>query len=101
MIPRAFPFIALVFLLPVLLITACEKTRDPQTGDPAGIVMGKCTVCHGTERICNDLGRMDRKTWEKTVKRMIDHGADVSPQDIPAVAGYLASLKPGAKPVCK
>lgn len=98
---KAVPSTACIFVLVVLSICACEKTQAGQKGDPAGTVMNKCSVCHNTERICEDLGKMDRKAWEKTIKRMIGHGADVTPQDVPAVADYLAGLKPGTKPVCK
>lgn len=99
--PRSFPGVIIALLFLMLMPYACDKPQARQTGDPAGIVMKDCTVCHGSQRICDSLGRKDRKEWDKTVKRMIDHGANLSPQDVPSVVDYLTGLKPGSKPVCE
>lgn len=91
------------FFLFLLLsgLSSCEKTQAQQTGDPSSTVTNQCTVCHSTERICDNLGKKDKQEWRKTVTRMADYGAKVDPQNIPAVADFLAGLKPGSKPVCK
>ncbi|HQJ08928.1 MAG TPA: hypothetical protein PLF54_07985, partial [Deltaproteobacteria bacterium] len=68
--------IAVTFFLLISLLSSCEKTQAQPTGDPAGIVKKNCTVCHNPQRICDSLGKKDRKEWDKTVKRMVDHGAD-------------------------
>jgi hypothetical protein len=81
-------------------IGACAKPQAQQSGNPSEIIIASCTACHDTRRICDNLGKKDRDAWEKTVTRMVEKGADVSKENIPAVVDYLTSLKPGSAPVC-
>jgi cytochrome c553 len=78
-----------------------DGPQAQQTDSPPATVMTACTECHTTARICDNLGRKDRGEWTRTIERMASRGADVSPEDIPELAEYLANLKPGSKPVCK
>ncbi len=86
---------ALVFI-PEACSTVPDKGKNPED-----IVMNSCTVCHDLERVCANLGKKDQGQWNSTVTAMAGKGARVDQQDIPMVAGYLAGLKSGARPVCK
>ncbi|RXF77161.1 hypothetical protein EKK70_07930 [Desulfovibrio sp. DS-1] len=78
------------------LLTGCgDKTPPGET-----VVMRACRICHGTERICADIGKLDRAGWEKTVDRMIAGGASVTPEERAAVIDWLSTRKPGDKPLC-
>ncbi len=99
-----------VFLPPVvvavivIIFSGILVLRDGdarQQSDPQSTVMTKCTACHTTRRICDNLGEKDREEWIRTVSEMVSKGADVAGQDIPAVAEYLANLEPGSEPVCR
>lgn len=94
--PRPLPFfLCLIGLLPTLL-TGCGDNTPP--GEVA--TMRACRICHGTDRICADIGRLDRAGWEKTVDRMIAGGASVTPEERTAVIDWLATRKPGEAPLC-
>lgn len=78
------------------LLTGCgDKTPQGEA-----VVMRACRICHGTERICADIGKLDRAGWEKTVDRMIAGGASVTPEERTAVIDWLSTRKPGDKPLC-
>lgn len=64
-------------------------------------VMKACSACHDTGKVCKALGSRSAEEWSKTVQRMVNKGAKVSPEEIPAVSSYLAGLNKGAMPVCK
>ncbi len=78
------------------LLTGCGDNTPP--GEVA--TMRACRICHGTDRICADIGRLDRAGWEKTVDRMIAGGASVTPEERTAVIDWLATRKPGEAPLC-
>lgn len=97
-----FPAVAIglfVILFGGLIVLFDAEAR--QQADPHNIVMTKCTECHSTKRICDNLDKKDREEWTETIYKMVSNGADVAEQDIPAIAEYLADLEPGSKPVCR
>jgi len=60
-----------------------------------------CSACHNTARICDKLGNRKAEVWQQTVARMKSNGAKLSDADVAAIAEYLATARPGAKPLCK
>lgn len=60
-----------------------------------------CASCHDTARICERLGKRTPEVWKQTVERMQGNGAQMSDADVATIAEYLATAKPGAKPLCK
>ncbi|HNY65070.1 MAG TPA: hypothetical protein PKM41_06495 [Deltaproteobacteria bacterium] len=81
-------------------VASCARPQAQQSGSPSEIVMSACTACHDARKVCDNIGKKDRKAWQATVTRMVDKGADVSKENIPVIAEYLASLEPGSAPVC-
>lgn len=94
---RLAAYAAVLALLasPALLGGCGDKTPPGEA-----VVMRACRICHGAERICADIGTLDRAGWEKTVDRMIAGGANVAPNERAAVIDWLATRKPGEKPLC-
>ncbi len=94
---RLAAYAAVLALLasPALLVGCGDKTPPGEA-----VVMRACRICHGAERICADIGKLDRAGWEKTVDRMIAGGANVAPGERAAVIDWLATRKPGDKPLC-
>lgn len=93
----------LLLALPLLLSTpafahsqeqdAASSTNLVQTRpskDAAGLVQQKCTDCHNTTRICLHLNIFDKQGWERTVSRMVEHGAKLDKTQQTAVIGYLS-----------
>ncbi len=66
----------------------------PPAAEAKDIVQGVCTACHGLDFIGEH--RKDRDGWDVTVRRMIDKGAELGVDDIPAVVDYLAKTFPQA-----
>ncbi len=76
------------------LSLAAQPTPAPTVSpkaapDGAKLVAQRCVICHTRERI--DKAQFDRAKWEATVKRMIGHGAKLTPEEEGAVVDYLAS----------
>jgi len=69
--------------------------------DASQTVMTACTKCHNAKRVCANLGVKDKAAWDATVTRMVKNGAQVGEKDKPALVGWLAAQKAGAKPVCE
>jgi len=65
--------------------------------DPRDILQGACTMCHGVDFIVEH--RKDRDDWDFTVHRMMDKGAELTPDDAALLVDYLAKTYPPlAKP---
>ena len=62
------------------------------------ILNDACTMCHGVDFIAEH--RKDRDDWDFTVRRMIDKGADLNPDEAASLIDYLAKTypKPTAPP---
>jgi cytochrome c553 len=61
----------------------------------------KCSACHDTARICDNLGRRAPDVWRQTVERMRGNGAQIADADAEAIAEYISTAKPGNKRLCK
>lgn len=85
----------LVMTLATLLAGCGDKTPPGEV-----VVMRACRICHGADRICADIGKLDRAGWEKTVDRMIAGGANVTPEERTVVIDWLSARNPGDKPLC-
>jgi len=64
------------------------------------VTMRACRVCHGADRLCAGLGRLDEKGWDEVVGRMVTHGASLTAEERNLAVGWLVSRKPGDKPPC-
>ena len=60
----------------------------------------RCSACHDTARICEKLGSRAPEVWQQTVERMRGNGAKLTADEGQTVSEYLATAKPGAKPLC-
>jgi cytochrome c5 len=65
---------------------ATTDAQKPERGEQ--ILNAACsTTCHDTRPI--DTQALDEAGWTKAVKAMIEKGADVKPDDVPVLIGYL------------
>ena len=67
----------------------------------AKLAAARCSACHSTDRICAQLGVRSAEVWRQTVQRMVSNGASLTENEAQTVAEYLATAKPGAKPLCQ
>ncbi|MBG0775319.1 MAG: hypothetical protein H0S85_02670 [Desulfovibrionaceae bacterium] len=77
---------------------SAESARGAASGQ--ALVTGRCTGCHGLERVCAMLGVKDRGAWAATVARMRRNGLQVRDAEAAEVAAWLSGLARGAGPVC-
>lgn len=90
-----------ILVLPVGLLAACGKSEGgqapaeeekpaapPSSADGEALVQGRCTACHGLERVTGT--QKEREGWEQTVERMIAKGAELDESEKAAVIEYLA-----------
>ena len=65
---------------------------DQAPPDPRDILKGACATCHGVDFIVQH--RKDRDDWDFTVRRMMDKGAELTPDDAALLVDYLAKTYP-------
>ena len=61
-------------------------------GPEKAIVLSQCTMCHDVDWIVRSGGTV--QGWTDRIQRMIRSGATIRPDQIPAVATYLAKAFP-------
>jgi len=76
-------FRALVFLLAYCLLLATPARAAAPEIRP-------CLACHSAERLCRNVAS-GRDFWTNTVRRMIDKGAHVAPEQAPGLVALLAN----------
>ena len=61
-------------------------------GPEKAIVLNHCAMCHDVDWIVRSGGTV--QGWTDRIQRMIRSGATIPPEQIPAVAAYLAKAFP-------
>jgi hypothetical protein len=65
--------------------TASQAPSQPERGEQ--ILNAACTTCHDTRPI--DTRALDEEAWTKSVKAMIEKGAEVKAEDVRPLVDYL------------
>ena len=94
---------AILFALSLLVTTgAAAQTQTPppaagaeNAGPGREILQRKCAQCHAAT-MWTAL-KQDRRAWESTLYRMVGRGALWTPEEIGAMADYLAQIRGPAK----
>ena len=58
-------------------------------GPGADLTQAKCAVCHEIEHVVRS--RQSRAEWEDTMRRMVQRGAPLTPDEIRVITDYLAT----------
>jgi cytochrome c5 len=90
-------------LLSAILLFAWAFAPTPSpAADNCGLILNtKCNMCHNHGRICRKLGKKDKSQWQKTIKRMVRHGAPLNQDEQKELALCLANKTEGVKNTCK
>ena len=76
-------------LAAVFLAAAPQETSQPERGEQ--ILNAACTTaCHDTRPI--DTQALDEDAWTKSVKAMIEKGAELKPDDMKPLVDYLVKF---------
>lgn len=74
-------------------VPGADLTRLPLPPAPErALVEQYCKTCHHLSRVQKAGGTVEG--WTSRIERMIKNGATIPQEDVPAVAGYLASALP-------
>src|SRR6266851_2434487 len=65
--------------------TAGVMAQDPPR-KPSALLQEACSACHGLNRLETAKNRSD---WKDTVERMVFNGADVKPEEMNSLVGFL------------
>lgn len=92
---RAGPSLrSLVVLAGLVLVAACAGTRSSaqmaEAPDGAAILRRACTVCHALRGLSAYQDYWGEPEWRSMVETMVAYGAEVSPQEVPVLARWLA-----------
>jgi sulfite dehydrogenase len=58
-------------------------------GPGAELTQAKCAVCHEIQHVVQ--ARQSRAEWEETMRRMVQRGAPLAPDEIRVITDYLAT----------
>jgi hypothetical protein len=85
--------LVVVVVLTVSVVSACgsatpELAQDPVAVDAEALVQEQCAECHGLDRVTRESKSRDE--WDRTVVRMVSHGAELNDEEQAIVVDYLA-----------
>lgn len=92
-----------IVLLTAGTALAVQPQPQPEASPEAvcsSVINTKCTRCHYKTRICNALGTMSDRKWEKTISLMVSRGAELNEDEQNKVVACLSSLPQGSQVVC-
>ena len=69
----------------VSVLAPGAMAQDPPR-KPSGVLQEACSSCHGLNRLETSKNRSD---WKDTVERMVANGADVKPEEMNPLVGFL------------
>jgi hypothetical protein len=70
-----------------LLLGSIPAAGQPAATSPVAVATRVCTGCHGLQVVMDTP--KDYDAWHGTVQKMIDHGAQGTPEDFEAVMDFL------------
>ena len=68
--------------------------------DCTDLLEKNCTGCHYNTRICNKIGKKNKRKWNATVKRMLRYGLKIDKKTQKEIAGCLVSLDKNETQFC-
>ncbi|MEE8350098.1 MAG: hypothetical protein V3R94_11030 [Acidobacteriota bacterium] len=85
-------FVGSALMLPalaVLLQSNEELAESMPAGEGKAMVTSVCTTCHSLGTVLSNRG--NHEDWEKKVNEMIARGAQIFPDEMETMVGYLAA----------
>lgn len=92
--------------IPVLILLAGALSLTPiwpvtAEQDCAELLEENCTSCHYNTRICNKIGKKNKRKWQVTVKRMRRYGLKLDKATQNETIACLVSLEKESVRFCK
>jgi competence ComEA-like helix-hairpin-helix protein len=73
----------------LIVVAAQESGGSLPAGEGKALVESSCATCHELSKITHT--RQTKIGWQQTIQDMIARGAQVSDDDVPVIATYLAT----------
>lgn len=89
--------LASIVLAAIFIITSSPLQAGQ---DCSEILEQNCISCHYKTRICNKIGKKNRRSWKNTTKRMIRYGLKLDKSELNKVTDCLVSLEEDPKTFC-
>ena len=92
--------------IPILILLAGALFLTPPLPvmaeqDCADLLEKNCTSCHYNTRICNKIGKKNKRKWKVTVKRMLRYGLKIDKATQNETIACLVSLEKESARFCK
>jgi cytochrome c5 len=72
-------------------VLAAEESIHLVEGEGHDLTATTCATCHSLDYIAMNAPVMNRASWEKSVRKMIDKfGAPIKPADVDQIVAYLS-----------
>lgn len=65
------------------------------------LLIDQCRQCHYLTRICQNLDKKDRGRWKRTIRNMVDNGAEITREDEERILNCLVDKAPDVVGFCK
>ena len=91
-----------ILLLPlsIYLLSVAEAVAAPDT-TCINLLIGKCRECHYLTRICQSLDKKGKWQWKRSIRTMVNRGAEVSRRQEKQLLDCLASKAPDVVAFCE
>ena len=91
--------ISIVLVLTLFLTVPLSLTAGQDCND---LLEKNCTSCHYNTRICNKIGKKNKRKWKTSVKRMLRYGLKIDKKAQGSIVDCLVSLDKKEDPLfCK
>jgi cytochrome c5 len=88
-IPTAAICVGLFLMVPALAVLLQSEADSMPEGEGKAMVTSVCTTCHSLGTVLSYRGNHDE--WEQKVNDMIARGAQIFPDEMEIIVGYLAA----------
>ena len=95
-------FRVLVWLALVLFMQTFAANFHAYAADRCETLLAsKCTSCHYLTRVCQVLGKKNKRTWKRSIKNMVRYGTKITREEQKILLDCLSTAPPRDKRVCK
>src|SRR6266850_3049582 len=101
MASRTLPFAAWALVMCMSVPAHAQGNQAAQVEKGRRVVAQACTTCHTTLVRMMQVHKQTAEQWKDTVYFMISRGAQVMPDEIEAVAAFLAATSENGRPAAR
>ncbi len=81
--------VGICLMVPALAVLLQSEAESMPEGEGKAMVTSVCSTCHSLGTVLNHRGNQEE--WEQKVNEMISRGAQIFPDEMETIVGYLAA----------